>query len=397
MRCSNCGAEVKQGFAFCAVCGTPVQSSGNNPAQPVVAPSPVQPGNPGQVFHKKSFALGAAAVVGVLLGFAVFALRAPSSAPSEDAPATQAAQKVAVTVPVEAEGLDGSGSRIPMRVTGTTESGAEVDRVAFVSPTARRIKLEPGDYEVSVIESPISAQGVLYTVPETTLHIVLDAEALESGKTEPVEETLVLEPRDMASVTDEEIEAALEYVRDDAKRAERADELSQASQAYRTSMLEASYTVHFTGFDMVLPEAWWDRVSTTTTSGNFATEQLTWGNCILVGNNTAGESGLFGYDPFNEGPLQLSNGYTATKGALDDGYLYLVVDDGAGHRAVLMTLAYGRLHIYFAQLSEEEIMEAIELQAAAAGVSAEGHNLDSDNTDIAYGCLIACAENMTFN
>ena len=72
--CSNCGAELAEGAAFCTKCGAKTgdqsgQGNGNNPVTPVQMPGQGAGNNSGRKLSNKSIGIIAVAVVGVLVLF----------------------------------------------------------------------------------------------------------------------------------------------------------------------------------------------------------------------------------------------------------------------------------------------------------------------------------------
>lgn len=157
-------------------------------------------------------------------------------APAAEAPA-EPAKLAQVTMPVVAEYLTDEGSRIAVRVNGTAADGTMVDKQAYVSHKGEGLEVSAGTYEVSVIASPISAEGILYEVPEDVWAVVV----ADDGTATPAdaEAQLELEVIAAADVTDEQIEAALAWIRNDPERRDVAEKLGQAARDRRDDALTA--------------------------------------------------------------------------------------------------------------------------------------------------------------
>ena len=72
-----------------------------------------------------------------------------------------------VVLPLSAEGLDASGSRIPVYIGGTDFEGNAIELTAYVDYRGMGISVPKGSYEVTVLASPIAADGTLYATPGT--------------------------------------------------------------------------------------------------------------------------------------------------------------------------------------------------------------------------------------
>lgn len=202
MFCTNCGAQVPDGVAYCTSCGAPLAASGGEkpadartvPEAPRTAPEPV-PGAP-EPRPARRRGLVAVIVVAVLVivasaGAAAWLLLSRPSLTS-------------VTLAIGAEGLDSaSGTTIPVRVAGTTAAGEDCAQDVQVASGGTAVELTDGAYEISVTASPIAADGTIYDVEHagTATLTVGDGAATIDG-------SINLEPIPADEVTDEQIEAA---------------------------------------------------------------------------------------------------------------------------------------------------------------------------------------------
>lgn len=148
----------------------------------------------------------------------------------------QRLRKYDIVVPVEAEGLNGAGSRIPVQVTGTVADGTEYNVSSYLSVEGTGIKLSQGTYELRVIASPICGNGVMYHVPGDVVSIVIlgDGTCMRNPDTPIV--FSVVEALDM---TEEQISASLQYVFDDPERTEMAEALGNSARKRRDDAVEA--------------------------------------------------------------------------------------------------------------------------------------------------------------
>ncbi len=142
--------------------------------------------------------------------------------------------RIAVSIPLEAPGLDEEGTRVPVQVTGTSTYGDEVSQIAYLEPDGSGLLLAQGSYEIQALGSPIAADGTIYEVPQPTMEVILDEEAVASGRTTNTAEPLVFAPIDVSDLTDDQISAALEWAEaDDGRDAQRAQGLADIARKSR--------------------------------------------------------------------------------------------------------------------------------------------------------------------
>lgn len=103
----------------------------------------------------------------------------------------------------------GSGSSpIPLRVTGTTESGSSVSGVRIVSQARGWLPLYPGTYEVRAAGAPVTAAGGTFSVPEGSWEVRVgtsgaEVTAPDGSKSDAV--SIAYRPLDPGDVTDEDV------------------------------------------------------------------------------------------------------------------------------------------------------------------------------------------------
>lgn len=257
MICPHCGTEVDDVAVFCTECGSRLVKDAV-PAETSGAPS----SDKGR--SRRSKAVIAAGLVAVLaLGGTAgyyFGVYAPGQrqAAAQKLSYERAHGLVYVAIGVSGDGWDtaSGASRLPVRVTGTNADG-DVDEVQYVSSDGTGLVLLPGTYDLVVAASPIAADGSIYTVPGTSFSVALDtgadvdpnspdvpASPDEVGEVPPVDfdassdVRIDLSRADMAEVSDDEVNAALDYLeRDDELGTASADRLKDALASSRDKAL----------------------------------------------------------------------------------------------------------------------------------------------------------------
>lgn len=257
MICPHCGTKVDDGAVFCTECGSRLVKDAV-PVETSDAPS----SDKGR--SCRSRAVIAAGLVAVLaLGGTAgyyFGVYAPGQrrAAAQKLSYERAHGLVYVAIDVSGDGWDtaSGASRLPVRVTGTNADG-DVDEVQYVSSDGAGLVLLPGTYDLVVAASPIAADGSIYTVPSTSFSIALDSGADvdpespdvpaspdEAGEVPPVDfdassdVRIDLSRADMAEVSDDEVNAALDYLeRDDELGTASADSLKDALASSRDKAL----------------------------------------------------------------------------------------------------------------------------------------------------------------
>lgn len=148
-----------------------------------------------------------------------------------------------VQVVLDASGFDTStGSKLPVRVKGSNDAGP-VDEVQFVDDSGSGVELARGSYELTFPASPITQDGGLYRLPDTTIRLSIGADAAAGQKvTANGGQAVKLVPvTDPLQVTDEQLDAAKDYAgRDGACAAGvSAEGLASAATAKRDEAAQA--------------------------------------------------------------------------------------------------------------------------------------------------------------
>ena len=265
MICPHCGAELDDGAAFCTQCGARLDGSDS-----AVADAPDQPDAPDRPAVKKKLSRGkkaaiAGLVVALLLGGGgagyYFGVYAPGQrrAAAEKLSYERAHGLVYVAISVSGDGWDttAGSSRLPVHVTGTDADG-DVDEVQYVSSDGSGLELHPGSYTFSVPASPVAADGGIYSVPNATFSVSIDngsdvdpdspdvpatpdevGEVPDADYDASADVKIDLSRADMAEVSDEEVNAAQDYLaKDDGLAKDTADKLKDALTSTRNDALE---------------------------------------------------------------------------------------------------------------------------------------------------------------
>ena len=223
------------------VAGSPDQATGQYAApsvsgayQPVAAGaagaagSTAGGGKPGSDDQKRKrniiIAVVIAAAVAICAAVGAFFL-ANGNSQSEDS--------FPIAFSVNAAGLDTStGTKVPVKVTGTTAKGAAVDKVVYVGNGAAAPKFAAGTYTISVYASPIASDGTIYDVSSAKTEVTISSD----GKVEK-EPSLTITPIEASKVTTEQIEAAYQAAKDGG--VDNADTAEKLKQAATTRMEDA--------------------------------------------------------------------------------------------------------------------------------------------------------------
>ncbi len=143
--------------------------------------------------------------------------------------------EVEVGLYVRATGLDGNGSRIPLRISGHKPDGSSTEDACFISYTGEGLVLAPGTFEVRVAESPIAGDGTMYRLPEENLQIEV-SESLEVFFPTGID-TIRLEKLPASEMSDDVIESAKSWILKDPECRDNADDYVRKAQRKRDEEL----------------------------------------------------------------------------------------------------------------------------------------------------------------
>ena len=311
---------------------------------------------------------------------------------AHDSQPYEQSQPLVATIVVRADGLDEKGSRVPVTIAGTKEDGTQYSNTMYLSQGDNRIELSTGSYDVSVLESPIAADGALYTIPAMKQKVSTKE---EQGTPENVSfELRALAP---AEVTDAQIEAARAYIEKDEERSTAASELVLAAKRRRDEAIAADderYTLHLDGFDFVIPSQWRNKVKVQEESSSvklaYSAGARTWtllqlGKDIL-GRKVFSERGTF---------ASLDNGNQWCTLPVDDAGVIGIVLSPSKQSAEMATYRFSendeRLIAGLDGVQPGDWRRPLELQAAVAGLPST-----EDPEKIAEACLHEVATRIAF-
>lgn len=228
MYCTKCGTFLPANAQFCPNCGAPAplaasqpapaspqDATGGLPTPPTLVQTPASPsGNPNR--RRLTIALCCAALASVVL--AVLIIGQPSPRAANSVPVG-----LKVSAPNYAAGTD---SPLPIRVTGKTSAGDDVNEVHFVKPGDATLYMPPGTYKLSLAASPLLASGDVY---DTSTTVDLNVPAANYSTEQPQEQqtaapeqapapaqqtvALDLTTKDPATITDDDISNATTYAK----------------------------------------------------------------------------------------------------------------------------------------------------------------------------------------
>lgn len=113
---------------------------------------------------------------------------------------------LALTVP----GYGSGSSPIPLRVTGTTDSGSPVSGVRIVSQERGWLALYPGTYEVAAAGAPVTGAGGTFAVPDGSWEVRVGSQDSQVAAPDgSVSDTVAIayRPLDPGSVTEGDVAA----------------------------------------------------------------------------------------------------------------------------------------------------------------------------------------------
>ncbi len=255
MNCPYCGAPLPNTAKFCTNCGAQLQTQAPAPTEPQVpgqTPTPTTPHVPGQTPpdptqptagapNKKNKHVAIVAAVAAALTLLIIAAISVTTCAYMGSAASKANRQThPVTFVVSIDGYDTGSSRIPVHITGTDVDGNDVDKTIFMAFSGADTELVEGTYHAEVVGSPITPEGVIFSIPTTTLDFTLGSD-LEPGETFvfPNNSVFVFEPLAPEQMTDEAMQNALDWARKDEQSGVDVDKLEKAMKAYRTTGLNA--------------------------------------------------------------------------------------------------------------------------------------------------------------
>lgn len=129
----------------------------------------------------------------------------------------QAHTPATVAVRVVADGLDASGSPVGVHVVGCDLDGNAVDQTVALPATNGQLELLRGEYDVTLVGSPVTSAGGTFAVPDAIVHVSISADDSTTAVTTPDgshadDASFSLEPMAAEDVTDEQIAAISDWM-----------------------------------------------------------------------------------------------------------------------------------------------------------------------------------------
>lgn len=258
MKCPKCGADVVQSDRFCTNCGfslvgrgEPVTSSPEQApqqvaqqalqesAQPIVQqaehpftqhPSVQQAAEKAVSPHHRGLIVALS-----ILGVIVVAVSLIISLMAFHVVANPLQKPRLVALKISAPRYqEGSDSKIPLHITGRTVSGRVISQHVYVSPKAASVRLEPGQYTVTVEASPLLSSGDVYRIPQP-LKIDTASGSNFVGESKPMKQDLKFEVKPASEVTASDLQAMAKFAKKTATPVKKLDFLTEKIRRQKVS------------------------------------------------------------------------------------------------------------------------------------------------------------------
>ncbi len=140
------------------------------------------------------------------------------------------------------------GSGVPIRIEGTDLDGEPVSENAIISEEEDSVMLLRGEYDITVVGSPVSVEGNIYSVPNDPFHLLIEEgrislngraiDAPQDGSSDYALPAISLTSIKPENVTDAEIEAVRAWMKEYDVESDSIDEYVSLIEASRTTALE---------------------------------------------------------------------------------------------------------------------------------------------------------------
>ena len=115
---------------------------------------------------------------------------------------------------------DSSSTRIPLQILGTTSEGTSVNETQFVGSDGSGVLLPPGEYSATVLASPMTSAGMIYTIPTEPMNFKISQDVYGDVITG---QGIILMPIEAVNITNEMVDTAYTWAVKDPENNGRAD------------------------------------------------------------------------------------------------------------------------------------------------------------------------------
>ncbi len=184
---------------------------------------------------------------------------------AEDERIAAAAHPVKIAITTGGWDTSAGASRLPVRIQGTDVSKNDVDEVQYVTSDGQGLELRQGEYSLTVPASPISADGTIYNVSNTTVEVLFTSKDVNEQIDATGKGEFTLSAIAALDVTDAQITSAYEYAqKDTTDGAPNAATLKDAATKRRDDAVAAEKVkerqITTGSFVFTVPEYWVGRI-----------------------------------------------------------------------------------------------------------------------------------------
>ena len=115
---------------------------------------------------------------------------------------------------------DSSSTRIPLQILGTTAEGESINETQFVGSYGSGVMLPPGEYSATVMASPMTSAGMIYTIPTDPMDFKISQDVYGEVITG---QGIILMPIEANGITTEMVDLSYTWAVKDPQNNGRAD------------------------------------------------------------------------------------------------------------------------------------------------------------------------------